>query len=47
MATTVKGIAGILKKHRAAIAIVSVLGSIAGLLFSIVDLQGALEKKKK
>jgi len=44
---TVKGLALVLKKHRAAIAIVSVLGSIAGLLFSFVDLQSALEKKKK
>jgi hypothetical protein len=38
---------GFLKKNRVPIAVVSVLGSIAGLLFSIFDLNSVLAKRKK
>lgn len=43
----IRNIGKFLKKNRAPIAIVSLLGSIAGLLFSIVDVQSALEIKGK
>lgn len=43
----IKKIGTFLKKNRAPIAIVSVLGSVAGLLFSLVDLGSALDTKGK
>jgi len=42
----IKNIGKFLAKNRAPIAIISVLGSVAGLLFSLVDLSSALEPPK-